>query len=538
MKSCRRTGPARLRLRCIGLIVVFGPVVAFASEDGQAVAEGATPETQDASAASGMDATLTLAKAQEAALANNPTVMAAAARVKQARARVNQARSRYFPNVNLSYTASHTHLPDNVVNPAKRQALTGPLTGGLGQALQVSANTGGTGGGLQAAGFGVLSSLYSGWQARANFDEETNLYSASLEVSYVVFDGFSRHYANAMARFGRKESEAARQEVYRFLLDAVAQSFYGVQLARENVAIAEADEAFNKRLLKEAQLRRERGTGSKSDVLNFEVLLRAAQAARIRAESDRAVARVALAALMGLPDARLGDAVIVEPLPPETPDTMSAPAAADQIAMAAEMRPDMQQASWQLERLRAQVGERRSAYYPHVSAFASQDAQTTDNGRLEEDDFGHTVGLNLSYNLFAGGRNRAGVAEARYQLEEAELELAALRLDVAQQVRQALIELEAAQETLVLQRTTAEYVNVNRDLVEKEYRAGQGTLARLNQAQRDLVEAEARLALARVAVYSARHTLETATGETISRFGGYIGGGADDAESVRVRRVD
>ena len=198
----------------------------------------------------------------------------------------------------------------------------------------------------------------------------------------------------------------------------------------------------------------------------------------------------------------------------------------------------MRQSEWQVARLRAQVGQKKSVYYPQVSAFASQDAQTSDNGRLEEDDFGHTVGISLSYSLFAGGRNRAGVAEARHQLSEAEYEHESLRLNIAQEVRQAVINLRAAQETLVLQRTTAEYVNTNRDLVEKEYRAGQGTLARLNQAQRDLVEAEARLALARVAVYSARHTLDTATGGTISRYVGYITDGEALSGPAIARGVD
>ena len=245
-----------------------------------------------------------------------------------------------------------------------------------------------------------------------------------------------------------------------------------------------------------------------------------------------------LAALMGISDARLGEEVIIAPLPEDSADALAVPDEEARFDIALAQRPDIQQASWLVERIRAQLGQRKSVYYPQVSAFASQDAQTNDNGRLEEDDFGHTVGINLSYSLFAGGRNRANVAEARYQLEEAEYLQEEIRLTASQEVRQSAINLHAAQDTLVLQRTTAEYVNTNRDLVEKEYRAGQGTLARLNQAQRDLIEAEARLALARVAVYSARHSLETATGETISRFEGYIAEGEVPSDQTPSAEVD
>lgn len=470
--------------------------------------------------------TLDLEAAQRIALEKNPSLFAAAARVEQARARVRQARSLYLPQLNAEYAASRTHLPANTVRAAKDQALSGPLVSSLSSGIPQYLFNPEQGGGLLGLGFGTAAGVFSGIQARSEFDEDVESYRASLTATYILFDGFSRHFTQAMARFGRAESEAARREVTRLLLDGVAQGFYGVQLARENVAIARADESFNQRLLKEARARRERGSGSKSDVLNFEVALRAAQSARIQAEGQEQVARVALAALMGLPDALLQEEVAIAELPSEAAGHLDAPAVETLLPLALDSRPDVQQVTHQVARIRAQLGERRSVYYPKVNAFAVQEAQTSDNSRFESDDLAATVGVNVSYNLFAGGRNRASVAEARYQLEEAEFLLEQTRLSAAQEVRQAGIELRTAQETLVLQRTTAEYVNENRDLVEKEYQAGQGSLARLNQAQRDLVAAQARLALARVALYSARHALETATGETISRFEGYMTEGA------------
>ncbi len=473
---------------------------------------------------------LDLRAAQQLALEKNPSLFAAAARVDQARARVRQARSLYFPQLDAALSATHTNLPSNTVNAAKDQALFAPLTSSLRASIPQALFDTSQGGGVEGALFSSLAGLYSGLQARGGFDESVENYQASITASFILFDGFSRRFTNAMARFGREESEAAHREAVRLVLDAIAQSYYGVQLARENAAIARADESFNERLLKEARLRKERGTGSKSDVLNFEVALRAAQSARIQAEGQEQVARVALAALMGLPEAKLGEEITLSPLPDEVPDDLQLPNVEEKIGAAMTLRPDLQQGEFQVARIEAQLGERRSAYYPQVRTFASQSASAADNARFEQGDFGATVGLNVSYGLFAGGRNRATVAEARHQLEEAEYLLEALRLGAAQDIRQSSIILQTAQEALALQRTTAEYVHTNRDLVEKEYEAGQGSLARLNQAQRDLVEAEARLALARVALYSAWHELQTATGETISAFEGYIPGGEAASE--------
>jgi outer membrane protein TolC len=150
-----------------------------------------------------------------------------------------------------------------------------------------------------------------------------------------------------------------------------------------------------------------------------------------------------------------------------------------------------------------------------VAAFASKDATRNSDSRFDADDFSTSVGLNISYNLYAGGRRRAEVEEARQIRQEAEHLLTQAEIDARAEVRQALEDLRTAQQQLVLQRTTAEYVERNRDLVEREYEAGQGALARLNQAQRDLIEAQARLALARVSLRLAWQDLQTATGRIL-----------------------
>jgi outer membrane protein TolC len=56
-------------------------------------------------------------------------------------------------------------------------------------------------------------------------------------------------------------------------------------------------------------------------------------------------------------------------------------------------------------------------------------------------------------------------------------------------------------------------VQKNRDLVEKEYKAGVGSLVRLNEAQRDLTAAQVRLAAAQVALRQAWYDLWSATGQ-------------------------
>ena len=86
---------------------------------------------------------------------------------------------------------------------------------------------------------------------------------------------------------------------------------------------------------------------------------------------------------------------------------------------------------------------------------------------------------------------------------------------VASDVRQRHQNLATAQRELILQRETTQYVEQNRDLVEKEYDAGQGSLVRLNEAQRDLITQQSRLALAQVALRLSWYNLRTATAEVL-----------------------
>jgi len=471
---------------------------------------------------------LELEEVQWQALLRNPSLHAAEARIAQAQERVNQVRALYYPQVDASYSATHTRLPRTEVR-AQRQAISRGLQQGLqstlGGVLQGNPVTGDT-----LVGLGQ--SWYETQRARDAVPTSVDTYRASLVASYLVFDGFARRFTKAIAEFGYEQSEAAYSESQRLLLAAVAQTFFGAQLARENIAIARADETFNERLLREAEARRRVGTGPLSDVLNFEVQMRAARTAVLQSQNQYEQARIALAALMGLPEARLEDNVVVGELLPELPEELVRPEEEELIQFALAFRPDLEASMLGVEQADAIIGQRRAAFYPRIVASAAHEATVSSNTRFDRGDFATSISLGLSYNLFAGGQRKAEVAEARHIHTEARHQLTQAEIDITTEVRQAAEELRSAQEQLVLQRTTAEYVERNRDLVEHELRAGQAPVTRLNQAQRDLIAAQARLALARVSLRLAWHDLDVATASILVRFNGVPEEAEEAAEAV------
>ena len=423
---------------------------------------------------------LDLEAAGRIALAANPSLAAAAARVEAAAQRVRQARSAYWPRLDASAGLSRVETAD------------GDYRAGLAQARALDPT--------------------------ATLDDPEDYYQSALTASWTVFDGFVRRFDLLRARYGRAETAAVRDDVRRLLLSAVAEAYYGVQLARESVAIAEADADYNGRLMEEARIRREIGTGSLSDVLNFEVAVNAARAAVITARQQREEALAGLAALLGYDGARLPAGTTLADLGAETESDLAIPEATDPLAYALAHRPDLRQGENALQGAEAGVGAARAGFWPAVSLSARVEGDRPHDARFREDDFGDSVALSVSYNLFSGGYHRARLAEARRNRTAAEEDLANRRLNVSAEVVRALAELESSADQLRLQRRNADLVQRHRDLVEKEYAAGQASLVRLNEAQRNLVQTQGRLVQARVALHRARFALDTATARVLERF--------------------
>jgi outer membrane protein len=201
----------------------------------------------------------------------------------------------------------------------------------------------------------------------------------------------------------------------------------------------------------------------------------------------------------------------------EREDEMSALDVDGLIVLGMEKRPDLRNTEMLLEQSEALVGIGKSNYFPTVSGVVSGDARRGDNGYFEEDDVSSTIGIQLQYNIYTGGRRKAVLHENRAFNREIKHVLNEQNLAVSAEVREAARTLETAQQLLVLQRETTALVEQNRDLVEKEYRAGQGSLVRLNQAQRDLTSQQANLASARVSMRQAWVNLNSATGAILDQ---------------------
>lgn len=460
-----------------------------------------------------------LIEMQRCALADNPSLAAGAERVDQVKQMVVKARSMYYPQVDLNYTYTFTWLPSGYTDPINEyldeteQVLRDAkhdLYFYSAQTRQPSIQDRKT----LRSWFGASEDMLESYREFLESPQENTL--LNITAGWLVFDGFAREYANAMARYGYGEAKAAFRDGQRILLDAVAQAYYGHQMAREQLTIAESDISFYKRLVKEATARREVGRVATSDVLAFETALYAARGSLLQAKRNNEMARIALAMLVGFQEGRLPAEIQLADLEMETLETMALPDAQAMIDLALACRPDLEQRELGLKRAQAAVRREYAGYAPQIAAVARMETTNINDTGISADRITSTVGVNASLNLFAGGRKRASVIEAKHGRREAELRIIEAEQKAAGEVQQALLDLQMAQEALLLQRSAAECVLKNRDLVEKEYDAGKAMLVRLNQAQRDYIQAAGMLAQARVNLQRSWQALHAATGTNLS----------------------
>ncbi len=419
---------------------------------------------------------LDLTTAQEVALADNPSLAAAAERVEQARQRIEQARALYYPSIDAGGAA--------------------------------------VSGRMSTADAAAQSMLLGG----VDIDRNSEKYRLSLGASWLLFDGFSRKFSNLIAEYGQQETEQARRDGMRLLLQSVAESFYSAQLALYNKTIAEADFSFNSKQADEAKASMDAGAGSLSAVLNFQVQMNNASTEILIAGRDYDLSLYGLAALLGRESGDMPEGLrLVEMKMVEESEFFRL--STDELLQAAAInRPDILRQEFSLQRAESTVGSNKARFYPQLSLNGSYDGNRFDSMGFETDDFGSTVSLNLSYNLFRGGSDKAKVAEAKAFHREAARTLEQQKNKVQSEVRQAVTRLVQARDQLVLQRASVKLVEQSRGLVEEGYKAGQESLARFNEVQRDLVRTQSRLALSLIGLYTNRHSLKTATGASLLPF--------------------
>ncbi len=303
------------------------------------------------------------------------------------------------------------------------------------------------------------------------------------------------------SKLNLQERQADFNDRLRLLNAAVKLSFFDASLARAQVKVFNEMVELDRRLVTAAEARFRAGEIGQIDFN----LARVRQGESSRALIDGArtyhLRRSSLGRL-------LGDAAGAEPVP-ATPSVRQFPAYSLDHLLASAMsnRPDLRAHELEIARLEteAKLNSRLALPNLKVGAFGGHELNTE-----------YPMGMELGFTLPLFNRRQGEAEVLEGQIARAQALTRATRLDIEQQVRDALNSYQAARESLDIYRNE---VNQPADesfgLLERAFNAGKIDLLRLSVAEREAFDARMRYLQALFGADSAQVSLELAAGGSL-----------------------
>jgi multidrug efflux system outer membrane protein len=383
----------------------------------------------------------TLNKLESEALAANPDLQAAAARVRQSRAALDAARSAWFPEIDAGFGPTRER-----VSPASQ---------GLSQNANVPPVT--------------------LWRAQATASYEADL--------------FGRVSSNVAAtRADSQQSEALYRSVQLALQADVAANYFALRELDTEQDIYRRTVAVREEGVKLVQHRFDEGEVSELDLAQAKNSLATARADAVGVARQRAAAEHSLAILLGKAPADFSFAQqplvpVVARVPPGLPSALL------------ERRPDIAAAERAMAAANSRVGLAKSAFFPRLDitgAFGYEAAGLSELFKWSSRAFllGPFAGTALTLPLFDGGRRSAQLAEARAQYDEDVSSYRSQVLKAFREVEDSLADLRLLDDQIRAQTGAVNAAERAEHLSETQYREGQVNYLDVLDSERTVLVAQ------------------------------------------------
>ncbi len=283
---------------------------------------------------------------------------------------------------------------------------------------------------------------------------------------------FHQRSAKRLVSAADFETEQARQD----LILEVVRSYYGVLVLKENVKAADEAVKTAEASAQRMESMHKAGMLVDSDLLSAKVFVSQMKDRQIRAQNDLAVAEMQLARQMGtaLDAPAEPAATLAEP-------GMSAKTVDEWIQIALEQRPGLRAAQLEENAMSEERKATRAEFGPKIGLFGSAERDAMTLGGPSGTNW--TAGARLDFNLFAGGAQKARVAEATANENKAKHNVEWFRSGVQMEVRKAYLDGNAAAQRAASARDAAEQAKESLRIVQNRYEAGLTTVTELLRSQ-------------------------------------------------------
>lgn len=388
--------------------------------------------------------TLTLDDTIRLALSQNPYHLASGERVQAAKAIVREAAANFFPTLN----AQGLHTLDEKVFSIE---FPDPITGKL-------------------------------QRVTADFTRD---YQFSLSLSLPLFTGGRLVSGFKQAKYNLLSTEeGARQSEHTTVFNAKT-AFYGCLIAKEFVKVAEEAVEVAEKHLKNVKSLHEVGMASKFDMLRSEVQVANLKPQLIKARNNLEIAKLGLKTLLGIDlsqSLEIKGELSYEAYEPDLEEC---------LAKALRNRPEVSQLNYQKQMAEETVKLARAADFPTVALSGSYNFWA-DKLNFQKDTWQsfYAINLVLSVPIFNGFSASAQVAQSKALIRELALTRKGLEETVGFEVRQAILNLKEAKESLPSQEKNVEQAQESLRIAELNFSEGLATTLDVSSAQAALSQAK------------------------------------------------
>lgn len=333
--------------------------------------------------------------------------------------------------------------------------------------------------------------------------ETGSVFNADLQATLLLYDNGETKAAIESALMSVASARADLRDVEQTVLFNAVQAYMDVLRDLEILRIARSDLNVLGEELRAAQNRFDVGEVTRTDVSLTEARLAQSRAALALAEGNLQLSRQAYLAAVGTPPEDLSPA-------PPVPELPATPEAA--IALALERNPNINAAQFAVRAAAADYARARAADGLRLDATASIGYDGSDGVLGRGDDLVGTAGVQASVPLYTGGLNSSLVRQAQQIVERRQAEVQEAGRFVTQAVRNAWIQLEVSQASIVANERQLEAATIAYEGVSEEARLGARSTIDVLASAQDRLEAEANLIQARRDAYVAAYALLQAIG--------------------------
>lgn len=375
----------------------------------------------------------------EEALASNPSLTSAQARLAQANAAVSRSRAPLLPRVDANYTLTREHLPKNYIYPA-------PLGGSV--------------------------------------QSDNRL---ALDFSYEL-DFWGRNRALLKSAVSQRDAASADAQAARNMLArAMVRSYLNLQNGFAQREVLERTVKQRADVLDLTRGRERAGLDTQVEVKQAESSLAAARVDLTQQETTIAQLRNQVAALAAAGPAR---GLSVQPV------RLTAPSGVVPAALPLDLlghRPDVAAARWRAEAARHQIDAAKAEFYPNVNLVAFAGLQSLGTGQLlDAGSRAAGIGPAITLPIFHGGELNANLAGRRADADVAVSDYNQTVLTAVQQTADALDALRLIDREKQEQRQAREAIEAAYEVAVQRYKSGMGNYLSVLIAQTSVL-AQARL---------------------------------------------